>query len=483
MAVPNVHMFREDKNAIKYLARSLPGGETVASGDLFGLWTDEGEPVVHLVTEQVGREKQQTEEPSEGVKNMRLFLRDKYRLPRIGKWQYMRDTRENRNKITEALRMDEALFNLKKPPEFVLIIMVNDDNSTGKMELSPYLVPNDKAWVKGSVTLLGGENVFRRVPAVRKTVGDLLLQNGEWNERESEPEVSKRKKDFASNSEKRKLPTPPDDSAVTSRDFPLAGVNVNESHYDYRVQGFRSSQTNDLKVFMFQEDLEMMSQLVQRYPSVETGGDLFGLWTTEGDAVLHIVLGPGTDCSRTDVSFNQDIPYLKRNGELLTNKYMLSHIGEWHSHHQLRLFKPSPGDSSTVIRHYPRGTCGFLLIIANIREPNHDVVFSPYLYTEDSRSTYTKSGYVFPLPSKNVFKKTIEIKNAIKQGKETRQQVAVQRSTALPPQHPSSSMVMSYPHRKQPARSIQGIHSKEHNSTVEPMEWIASSTNERKWKH
>lgn len=418
----NVYMFEEDQEAIKDLVLSLPGGETVVIGDLFGLWTDDEEPVVHLVTGQVGREKQQTAEPSKGIKQMRKILRDKYWLPRIGKWQYMSYTEENRKKITEALRIDKGLFNLEKPPKFVLIIMVNDDDSTGKMELSPYLVPKAADWVKGTVTLLGGGNVFRRVPAVTEITGDLLLQNGGRKERESEPEVSKRKKDFASNPEKRKLPTPPDDSGVTSRDYPPAGVNASESHCYYRGgerRGFRSSQTNDLKVFMFQEDLEMMSKLVLRYPNVETGGDLFGLWTSEGDAVLHIVLGPGKDCSRTDVSFNQDIPYLQRNGELLTNKYMLGHIGEWHSHHQLHLFHPSQGDSSTVIRHYPRGTSGFLLIIANIRGPDH-VMFSPYLYTEESRSTYTKSGDVIPLRNENAFKKTKEIENSIKQGKETK---------------------------------------------------------------
>lgn len=469
---PNVYMFEKDHEAIKDLVRSLPGGETVASGgDLFGLWTDDGEPVVHLVTGQAGRENQQTAEPSERIKKMRIILRDKYWLPRIGKWQNMRDTEENRNKIKEALRVDKALFNLKTPPDFVLIIMVNDDNSTGKMELSPFLVPQGKAWVKGTVTLLGGENVFRKVPAVRETVGDLLLQNGGRNERESDPEVFKRKNDFASNSEKRKLPTPPDQSAVTSHDYPPSGVNASEIHYDYIAgerQGFRSSQTKDLKVFMFQEDLEMMSKLVLRCPNVETGGDLFGLWTTEGDAVLHIVLGPGKDCSRTDVSFNQDIPYLQRNGELLTNKYMLCHIGEWHSHHQMHLFHPSQGDSSTVIRHYPRGTSGFLLIIANIRGPDH-VMFSPYLYTEESRSTYTKSGDVIPLRNENVFKKTKEIENSIKQGKETKRQVEVQRAMAYP-------MVTSHPHRNQPPRST---HSKAQNSTVEPMDCSASSTNEK----
>ncbi|KAL9972642.1 hypothetical protein ACROYT_G018990 [Oculina patagonica] len=175
----------------------------------------------------------------------------------------------------------------------------------------------------------------------------------------------------------------------------------------------------DFKIYLFEEDRRIMEDLVLRYKDVETGGDLFGLWTTEGDAVLHIVLGPGQDCKRTDVSFYQDIPYLQRNGELLTQKYMLCHIGEWHSHHRLRLFQPSQGDSSTVIRNYPSGTCGFLLIIANIVSPT-EVEFSPFLYTANSSYRYDQRGELVVLSHPNAFKKDAAIQRSMENGKETK---------------------------------------------------------------
>ena len=179
----------------------------------------------------------------------------------------------------------------------------------------------------------------------------------------------------------------------------------------------------DLKVYICPDDLEMMRDLVLHFPHLETGGDLFGLWTNEGDAVIHVVLGPGQACKRTDVSFYQDIPYLQRNGELLTQDYMLCHIGEWHSHHQLRLFQPSHGDSSTVIRNYPGpGTCGFLLIIANIVSPNR-VTFSPFLYTANSNYSFDQKGTVFYLPYRNAFKKDGVIERSIKEGRETQRDV------------------------------------------------------------
>ncbi|KAL9972639.1 hypothetical protein ACROYT_G018986 [Oculina patagonica] len=142
------------------------------------------------------------------------------------------------------------------------------------------------------------------------------------------------------------------------------------------------------QVCMFKEDVEMMERLVLLHPGKETGGNLFGLWTDNREAVLHVVLGPAIGCTRTEVSFYQSIPYLQRVGKVLTEQFMLCHIGEWHSHHRLHLSEPSSGDSSTVTRNFPRGTCGFLLIIANIL-PNNKVTLSPYLYKE-GQSTYER---------------------------------------------------------------------------------------------
>jgi len=154
-------------------------------------------------------------------------------------------------------------------------------------------------------------------------------------------------------------------------------------------------------VHIYEDDYEWMKSLVRLHPAKETGGNLFGLWAGDGEPVLHVVLGPAIGCTRTEVSFYQSIPYLERVGGLLTKDYQLCHIGEWHSHHRLRLSEPSSGDSSTVIRNYPRGTCGFLLIIANILQ-NGQVSLSPYLYKEGQRN-YEK-GEINKLPGQSPFR-------------------------------------------------------------------------------
>ena len=140
-----------------------------------------------------------------------------------------------------------------------------------------------------------------------------------------------------------------------------------------------------INVHLFEHDANRMKELVLLHPAKETGGNLFGLWTDSEEPVLHIVLGPAIGCTRTEVSFYQSIPYLERVGGIVTQNYQLCHIGEWHSHHRLRLSEPSSGDSSTIIRNFPRGTCGFLLIIANIQPSSGAVTLSPYLYREGER--------------------------------------------------------------------------------------------------
>jgi integrative and conjugative element protein (TIGR02256 family) len=131
---------------------------------------------------------------------------------------------------------------------------------------------------------------------------------------------------------------------------------------------------------MYTNDFNAMCAEVYKHQHIETGGNLFGLWTTSGSAVIHVVLGPGQGCKRTNTSFHQDLEYMARVGRFVNEGYMLCHIGEWHSHHNLSLCKPSAGDESTVKRNFPQGMSKFLVIIANIR--NGDTIkLSPYFFT------------------------------------------------------------------------------------------------------
>ena len=62
---------------------------------------------------------------------------------------------------------------------------------------------------------------------------------------------------------------------------------------------------------------------VYKHQHIETGGNLFGLWTTSGSAVIHVAPGPGKNCRRTTASFHQDIEYMHRVGRFVNDNYML----------------------------------------------------------------------------------------------------------------------------------------------------------------
>ena len=95
------------------------------------------------------------------------------------------------------------------------------------------------------------------------------------------------------------------------------------------------SETNSRnKAIIYQSELDLISRFVMDYPDIETGGDLFGFWTKEGNPVVQYVIGPGKNTTRTAHSFYQDIDYLKKCGNFLNSRFGLEHIGGWHSHHK-----------------------------------------------------------------------------------------------------------------------------------------------------
>jgi len=427
--LPKVYLFKKDYDMIEELVRRRPTEET--GGDLYGLWTNDNEPVLHLVTGR-GRDAQSMllnfsskshDSVTAKYNELHNFIREKYHLSFIGRWLYKRHQEQEEPAIIEAVVKESLSVQIAKIDRDFVLILVNDDDSSGKVQLSPYLLKTISVRSKGKCENLPGESVFRRDEDVKKILDALVMKDDLGTENKRNPE------NVGSKSPIKK--TLDDGKTEGSSDVEMKDMSSHredalgwqtENTAVPRIQTNFACSQRDFKVYLFEEDQKMMEDLVLRCPDIETGGDLFGLWTTEGDVVLHIVLGPGQGCKRTDVSFYQDIPYLKRNGELLTQKYMLCHIGEWHSHHQLRLCQPSRGDSTTVIRNYPgRDTCGFLLIIANILSlARGQVTLSPFLYTANSRSSFDVKGTIVPLRRYgNAFKKDLRIQRTMEEGMET----------------------------------------------------------------
>jgi hypothetical protein len=132
---------------------------------------------------------------------------------------------------------------------------------------------------------------------------------------------------------------------------------------------------------IYEGELEIMARFATDYPSIETGGDLFGFWTHTGSPVIEYVLGPGETAEHDDAAFYQESSFLKSSGAILHDLHGLQHVGTWHSHHRLGLTVPSSGDSNTMQRALDKnGFNAWLLTICNFADKSDKVEMRAYLY-------------------------------------------------------------------------------------------------------
>lgn len=145
--------------------------------------------------------------------------------------------------------------------------------------------------------------------------------------------------------------------------------------------------------FIYRSELDYISRCVLDYPNIETGGQLFGFWTSQGAPVVLYAIGPGPNANHERAFFNQDVQYLDSIGNELVEKYALQHIGEWHSHHQLGLARPSGHDAQTMfngLRNIPQRR--LLLCICNYR--SGEATVNPYTFHEEHLNYYEDARWI-----------------------------------------------------------------------------------------
>lgn len=119
-------------------------------------------------------------------------------------------------------------------------------------------------------------------------------------------------------------------------------------------------------ILIFKSELDYISRCILDRKNIETGGQLFGYWSEDGRPVVMYAIGPGPKANHQITFFNQDVDYLVTVGHYLKENFGLKHIGEWHSHHQLGLAKPSGHDVNTMVSTIREKDLGqFLLCIGN----------------------------------------------------------------------------------------------------------------------
>jgi len=140
------------------------------------------------------------------------------------------------------------------------------------------------------------------------------------------------------------------------------------------------------RVITYRGELEYISRCILDYPNIETGGNLFGFYTTFRIPVIQYVLGPGKHSEHNYTRFRQDEAFFNINADMLIKEHALHHIGTWHSHHKLEIDHPSGGDADSMFYGMKAdGLDTFLLVIGNYHE----------------RKTTTTNAYRFSLSNKN----------------------------------------------------------------------------------
>lgn len=155
--------------------------------------------------------------------------------------------------------------------------------------------------------------------------------------------------------------------------------NYREDNFSSRQQAHRTAIVDEKRTapyaIIYQSEFDYISRCILDYPNIETGGQLFGFLTEYGVPVVCYALGPGPRSNHQTAFFNQDTDYLQMVYNEINRRYGLRYIGEWHSHHQLGLAKPSGHDASTIVHGMERSSFRhFLLCIGNCDRGNHSTL-------------------------------------------------------------------------------------------------------------
>jgi len=158
------------------------------------------------------------------------------------------------------------------------------------------------------------------------------------------------------------------------------------------------------KVLVYENEARNVANLTLQYPDIETGGSLFGYWTHGGSPIVAFASGPGLRSTHNATSFYQEEAYLHDLGTTLYDRHGLQHIGEWHSHHQLGLNRPSGGDVRTIrLGMQQKSWARFLLLISTIKNVAEGVVLKNYFLFTDERED-PEPLRILLLPGKSPFR-------------------------------------------------------------------------------
>lgn len=107
-------------------------------------------------------------------------------------------------------------------------------------------------------------------------------------------------------------------------------------------------------VRVYASELNVLVDEMHRHRTVETGGDLFGLWSHGDVPTIFLASRPGHAAIRQRLSFQQDVASHRATEQAVWERFGVQCVGMWHSHHSIGLEVLSRGDLGRTMRYARR---------------------------------------------------------------------------------------------------------------------------------
>ena len=131
---------------------------------------------------------------------------------------------------------------------------------------------------------------------------------------------------------------------------------------------FHSERRSRPFVVIFQSEMEVIAGMAVAAGAIETGGDLYGLFSHARRPVIQLATPAGPKAVHEYAHFRQDTEYTQRLSTYLRSVYATQYFGNHHSHHILGIQGLSEGDirSTHSIAHKNgyRNMCQLLVTFA-----------------------------------------------------------------------------------------------------------------------
>ena len=93
-----------------------------------------------------------------------------------------------------------------------------------------------------------------------------------------------------------------------------------------------------------QSELQFIGGVTNHWGEIETGGELYGLFSHAGRPVIMLASPPGPNAIHGVARFRQDIDFMKKVNAFVGDTFGIQYLGNWHNHHNLSIKGLSGGD-------------------------------------------------------------------------------------------------------------------------------------------